>query len=311
MTRPFFSIILPVYNGEKFLVQALESVLAQTEKDWELIIVDDASRDRSSEIMDWYAKSFPNVRVLRNETNLKIARTLNRGVEEAQGKWIARIDADDFYHPEFLKTMRQTIEVHHENPELFFSVWVTVVDDVGQKVMTLELPDAATVERMMPIENFLYHPATCFSKSAWQRVGGYPVDNFEAEDTGMWRKYFKVGMKLVMIPQPLVHYRIHYTNTTSVNDAHLFREKATERELAALRQNREWRISLFLKQARMKEARQEILQLCALQGKISFKNFNYLLFTFLPDSIVDTIMWEIRPRLRLWVKALLGRQARV
>ena len=93
------SVVMPVYNGEKYLNQAIESVLLQRKEisSIELLIVDDASTDSTPEIIKKYQKENPEIRYLRNKTNMGAARSRNYGVEEAKGRWIAFLDADDWW----------------------------------------------------------------------------------------------------------------------------------------------------------------------------------------------------------------------
>lgn len=306
---PFFSVVMPVYNAQEYVSCAIESVIAQSEPDWELVIIDDHSTDRTPEILrDWAARD-ARIRVLKNAENLKIAKSLNRGVECARGKWIVRIDADDFFTPVYLKTLRSHAG-NASSPDYFFSSWITVVDESSQKILDVRLPGAEMIRRMMKIENFLYHPATSFPKTLWKKVGGYPEDRVIAEDTAMWIKFFDASAKLIMIPRFLVNYRIHYSNNTSINDAKLLDQAGTA-DWKTIRQNREWRISLYLKQKMLKLARTEILLLTRMQKYLSFKNLQYFLLTFLPESFVYYFMWEFRPRFRAILKSIRGRSIRV
>jgi len=310
--RPFFSIVMPVYNGEKYLTQAIASVLRQTERDWELVIVDDCSSDRSREIIESFSLIGHSINYIFNEQNLNIAASLNRGIDEAMGEWIVRLDCDDLFSEDYLNMLRGFIEAENGNLWCFFSSWISVIDEEGKKVIDVKLPDAKTIARMMKFENFLYHPATSFSKKAWQFVGGYPVrDRTVAEDTAMWLKFIEHQIKLVIIPYHLIHYRIHGSNITSRNDARLFRLQGNERDLKAGRQYREWRISLFLKQSLRTRARRELLSLWKMQRRVTFKNLQYFLLTFLPEPAVHHFMWEMRPRMRSWIKNLRGRHVRV
>ncbi len=300
--QPFFSVIVPVYNGEKYISCAIDSVLRQTEPDWEMVIVDDFSADATPSILRDYAAFDSRIHVMRNEKNMRIARSSNRAIEAASGEWMVRLDADDFFDENYLKILRQRIEVERNSHDCFFSSWATIVDEEGQKVLDLRLPDALTIQRMMPVENFLYQPGTCFSKEAWYRVGGYPAESKRvADDTGMWLKFFKGGMRLVMIEQPLIHYRIHFSNTTSQYDAQ-FSANLSSKEVKAMRQGPDGRTSLFLKQGMPERARGELKVLSDFQRKISLKNLHYYLLTFMPESLIRNFMWEIRPRLRSFIK---------
>lgn len=311
LTTPFFSVIMPVYNGQSYVSYAIESVLAQTETDWELVIIDDHSTDQTPEILASYALKDPRVRIVTNRENLRIAKTLNRGIKFAGGIWIVRIDADDFFTPNYLKTLRADYAGQAASLDTFFSSWVKVVDELGEKILNVRLPKAQTIQEMMKIENFLYHPATSFPKQLWEKAGGYPEKNIGmAEDTALWIKFFEAGAKLVMIPKFLVNYRIHYSNLTSIHDAKLS-DEAGRRDWKAIRQNREWRISLYLKQKMLKLARTEILQLAWMQKHVSLKNVQYLLLTFLPKSFVYGFMWEFRPRARDFIKSFSAKTIRV
>jgi len=100
--NPIVSVALPVYNGERFLFEAVSSVFAQSLSDFELIIVDDGSTDRTPAIVSRFAQSDARVRVIRNDTNKGIIPSLNSGIETARAPFIARMDADDRMHPERL-----------------------------------------------------------------------------------------------------------------------------------------------------------------------------------------------------------------
>jgi glycosyltransferase involved in cell wall biosynthesis len=301
---PFFSIVMPVYNGERYLSPAIESVIGQTVRNWEMIAVDDASLDGTPAILAKYAAKYSNIRFFRNEENSGIAKTLNRGIREARGEWIVHLDSDDFFTPDYLETLQSFI-AELRNPDCFISSWVTVVDGKGAKVVDVRLPSAKKIARMMNFENFLYHPATSFPKSVWERVGGYPDEDRKlSEDTEMWKRFFRFGVSLIMIPRHLVFYRIHDANYTSFKDKRSVENEDSERALA--QQYHEWRISLFLKQGDFQAARCEILLLKKTQQSFSLKNVYYYLMTILPKPLVYEFMWEVRPRLRRLARALMN-----
>lgn len=96
---PDISVVTAVYNGEGFLRQTLDSLLCQTAKNFEAIIIDDCSTDSTPEILKEYSEKDDRIRVFRNEQNMRLANSLNRGTELARGKYIARLDADDICLP--------------------------------------------------------------------------------------------------------------------------------------------------------------------------------------------------------------------
>ena len=104
------SILLPVYNVEKFLAQTLESLAGQTFRDFELVAVDDCSTDKSPEILRQFAPKFPAINIIRNSANQHLARTLNIGLRACRGEYVYRIDADDWLLPDCLEKMVKTLE---------------------------------------------------------------------------------------------------------------------------------------------------------------------------------------------------------
>lgn len=101
---------MPAYNAEKYIGEAIESILNQTFKDFEFIIIDDCSTDRTWEIIQGYIKKDSRIIALKNEKNLRISATLNRGIEIAKGKYIARMDADDWSYPDRLQKQYEFME---------------------------------------------------------------------------------------------------------------------------------------------------------------------------------------------------------
>lgn len=97
------SIVVPMYNAENFISQTLDSILSQTEKNFEVICVDDCSKDRTIEIVKEYQKKDSRIKLIQNESNLKVSRTRNRGIEIAQADWIALLDSDDMWETTFLE----------------------------------------------------------------------------------------------------------------------------------------------------------------------------------------------------------------
>ena len=97
MIKNLVSVILPAYNAERFLKESIDSILAQTYRNFELIVLNDGRTDRTEEIVLSY--SDPRIRYVKNEQNLKLIKTLNKGIDLAKGEYIARMDADDVSVP--------------------------------------------------------------------------------------------------------------------------------------------------------------------------------------------------------------------
>ena len=102
-TAPLVSVIMPAYNAEKYIEEAVSSVLSQTYKNWELLILDDCSSDCTAEIAEYFASLDTRIRLLRNPQNMGVAKTRNRGFDIAKGEWIALLDSDDVWHSDKLE----------------------------------------------------------------------------------------------------------------------------------------------------------------------------------------------------------------
>lgn len=124
--RPLVSLIMPAYNAERFISQAIESVCKQRYKNWELIIVDDSSIDKTKEIIDVLAKQESRIKVLKNEKNQGIAKARNRALRNASGEFIGHLDADDMLKKNALSTMVK--EFSRNNVSLLYSGFVAIDD---------------------------------------------------------------------------------------------------------------------------------------------------------------------------------------
>lgn len=200
--EPKISVIMAVYNAEKYIKEAISSVLDQTFEDFEFIIINDGSKDKSIQII----KSFVDKRiVLIEQENKGLANALNNGLSVAKGKYIARIDADDVCYNERLKTQFDLLE---NNPE-YVAVGsnADLVDDDGNFIVTTKiLIEWEEIKKRLPLNPF-FHSSVMFSKEVAQRCGYYyePIKQYY-EDLILWNKMAKFG-KLRNIKKALIKYR--------------------------------------------------------------------------------------------------------
>lgn len=129
--RPIVSVIMPAYNMEKYLHQAIASVVAQTMTQWELIVIDDCSQDSTMAIAKAWAQKDARIRVLCNEVNSGVARTRNWGIELAAGSYIAFMDSDDIWRPE--KLQKQLAKMDEENAQMSYCSYA-IIDGSGKNV---------------------------------------------------------------------------------------------------------------------------------------------------------------------------------
>jgi glycosyltransferase involved in cell wall biosynthesis len=208
---PQISVILPVYNGEKYLAGAINSILSQTYRDFELIIINDCSSDRTSEILSTFTDD--RIRIINNLSNLKLSRSLNKGIEMAQGQFIARMDADDISLPERFEKQVAFMERH---PEIgVVGCWVKRIDENGNitgNVFRETRPEAIKWELFFGTP--LPHPTVMMRTSAIKSVGGFSNDILAAVDYECWTRLAKTT-RLANLAEFLLLYRMHTENMSS------------------------------------------------------------------------------------------------
>lgn len=190
---PKVSIIMGVYNCEKTLCEAIDSILNQTFQDWEFIICDDGSSDRSVEILQHYAQRYPEKFVLlKNDSNRGLNETLNTCLSCARGKYVARMDGDDTCTPDRLEREYQFLESHEEYA--FVSGFMSLFDESGVwgVVKHKECPSKEDLIKHSPC---FCHAPCMILRSAYLDVGGYTVDRrlLRYEDCNLWCKLYGHG----------------------------------------------------------------------------------------------------------------------
>jgi len=198
---PTVSVITAVYNAEKTLAQTIESVLSQTFEDFEYILVDDCSNDRSLQIMEEYARKDSRIKILKNKTNLKQAKTRNRAIRESKGKYIANIDSDDLMKKDKLEKQVKFME-KNPNVDICYTGY-TVIDKDGNIISDVE-PLEWDEERMLNKQNLLNN------NTIMMRRGVFYDGNWEyADDYSTWLSALKVGKKIRPLKENLTYYRVY------------------------------------------------------------------------------------------------------
>jgi glycosyltransferase involved in cell wall biosynthesis len=200
MNTPLFTVLMPVYNGEKYLREAIDSILNQTLTDFEFLIIDDGSTDNSVQIISLY--SDPRIKFVRNDTNLGISKTLNRGIEMASAEYIARMDADDISYP---KRLQKQYNYLIENPDCaLLSTWAKMITEKNEHIRTEKYRSRLHYYNLT-FECWMYHPTVVFKKTAAKEVGMYSIPY--AEDFELfWQLSRK--FKIACLEEVLVDYRV-------------------------------------------------------------------------------------------------------
>lgn len=202
---PKVTVFIPVYNGERFLAEAIESVLAQTFADFELLIVDDGSTDSSVEIVERYAD--PRIRLERNERNRGRPYTRNRGLELARGEYVAVLDADDVCEPARLET---SVVFLDENPDVVaVGSSATFIDDDGRSLFVARfVSDPDAIRASIFTTNCFLHSSVMFRRAALLAIGGYDEELPLSQDYDVFLR-LSARHRLFNLETPLVRYRIH------------------------------------------------------------------------------------------------------
>jgi glycosyltransferase involved in cell wall biosynthesis len=210
---PQVSVLMPVYNGERYLREAVESIVAQTFTNFEFIIIDDGSTDTTGAILD----SFDDPRIVRskNEENIGLARSLNKGLTMARGEYIARMDADDISLPERLARQVAFLDAHPEVGVL--GSVVQVIDGDGNKSDTLWLPTEHGVLRWsLCFGGPIAHPTVMMRREVVERVGGYNPNMVTAQDYDLWRRLSGVT-RLSNLQDVLLSLRKHEASMRKIH----------------------------------------------------------------------------------------------
>jgi len=211
---PLVTVLMPVYNTEKYLKEAMDSVLNQTFGDFEFLIIDDGSTDNSVEIIKSYADK--RIRLIRNESNIKLIATLNKGIDISKGKYICRVDADDICintriekqagfmeaHPDYA-ACSSGVEIFFENTDRSFNIiYKKFTDEI--RIMTL-------------YQNHFVHPASFIRKDFINERNLRFNKNFiHSEDYYFFVKLSEIG-NLYNVNEVLVRVRKHLSNVSVLN----------------------------------------------------------------------------------------------
>ncbi len=199
---PKISVLMPVYNGERFLREAVESILNQTYRDFEFLIINDGSTDGSAEIIESYKD--PRIRLVHNERNIKLIGTLNKGLELAHGQYIARMDCDDVSLPERLS---RQVSFMDANPDIgICGTWIKGIGDIKGTRQRYPV-DPEVIKCRLLFECVLAHPSVMMRREMMIRNNlRYDDDYSHAEDIQLWQRASRTFL-VSNIAEELVLYR--------------------------------------------------------------------------------------------------------
>ena len=203
---PLISVVLPVYNGQKYLREAIDSVIDQTYQNWELIIVDDCSTDNSFEIIQEYASNEKRIKIIRNDENKKLPASLNIGFENASGEFYTWTSDDNYYYPQALEKLHAFLV---ENPKYGMAYAKCRVLGTYDGDFWGDTPTTPKVLLDFPV------PAACFlyRQSIACKVGEYDTSISYAEDHDYWLRLL-MEAPIGNLNEELYAYRRHEASLT-------------------------------------------------------------------------------------------------
>jgi len=202
---PAVSIITPCFNQVDFIAATLDSALAQTFTDWELLVVDDASLDNSVRVIREYVKKDKRINLLVNEKNLGPAKTRNKAIKAAKGRYIAFLDGDDTWEPEKLK---QQLKFMADKQAAFSCHWYVVMNEAGEKMA--QVCDKAASKSYSQLAKSPTIAGGFTAMYDTQIAGKQRMpDILKRQDLGLWLKLIReTGQPVYCCPQVLGSYRL-------------------------------------------------------------------------------------------------------
>jgi len=203
MKPPSISVVMPVFNGSRYLAKSMGSILAQNCGDFEFIIVNDGSDDDTRNILHAYRD--PRIRLIDHQQNEGLTRSLIHATRESRGQYIARQDSDDVSDPNRLGAQLAYMEA---NPRVAaVGSWALQIDDDGDEIALLEREtEPEKIRSRLPLENQFHHGSVMFRRSALDKIGGYRAQFRFAQDYDLFLR-FSLDFDLANLKQPLYSKR--------------------------------------------------------------------------------------------------------
>ena len=214
MKQDLVSVVMPVYNAADTVTESVQSVQAQTWSDWELVVVDDGSKDSSVEILTDLSEKDPRIRLFRQEHNSGVAAARNRGIQEANGQYIAFLDSDDLWRPEKLE---KQIAFMGEHQAAISATAYGVIDETGRRAgVDRHFPGTQAGYRTYDFQELLKGNAlgcltVMIDREALQEqgyTGEITFPQIKHEDYALWLSILQTGVKAYALEEVLADYRI-------------------------------------------------------------------------------------------------------
>lgn len=228
MKSPKVTVLMSVYNGEKYLRQAIDSILNQTFKDFEFFIINDGSTDRTAEILQSYHDH--RIKIINNEKNIGLTKSLNKGLKIARGEYIARQDADDISLPQRLEKEINFLEKHKRAGLIGSSI--QLISESGKPLATQKvLTKNEEIKKGLLGGNQFAHGSVMFKRECLDKVGFYREEFRSTQDYDLWLRISE-KYDVANISEPLYKWRVSFKSVSVAEKAAQDRYAEFARELA-------------------------------------------------------------------------------
>lgn len=292
---PKISIITPTYNSSKFIKRTIKSVLNQTYKDWEYLIIDDGSTDNTVELVNEFTKQDPRIKLFKTPQNSGGPATpKNIGIENARGEYVAFLDHDDEWLPEKLEKQLKVFEESKNEKIGLVCCFINIVDDKTGKTTSRHknFNKTNTLKLLVQYNFFLTSSCIMVKKSIINKIGGFD-NNFQvSDDWDMWLRILKSGYEFDFAPEYLINYFVHENNLS--NDSNIeqqfkeFNLMISKNKDSQLKIKESWFLGYyyFIKKDYKLSRKYNIQNLFSseLGFFVHLKNLAYIILTFMPGQ---------------------------
>ncbi len=203
--EPLITVVMSVYNSEEFLEEAIKSILGQTFRDFELIMVDDASTDDSLAIMEVFANKDHRLKLIRNQKNIGLTKSLIKAIEQTNGEYIARQDSDDISLP---RRLEKQVEFLTRNPSYgAVGTYAEIIDKAGLIIKKALVPRSwLLIKQILKFGNCFLHGSMMFRRGDYIKAGGYRAFISLGQDFDLWLRISKIK-KMTNLHEVLYRWR--------------------------------------------------------------------------------------------------------
>ncbi|MBQ8623918.1 MAG: glycosyltransferase family 2 protein [Oscillospiraceae bacterium] len=201
--NPLISVVMPAYNAQKFIEEAINSVIAQTYSNWELIVIDDCSSDGTCKTAEGFAASDLRIKLIKNEVNMNVAKTRNRGFDLCSGEYVALLDSDDVWYPEKLE--KQLKAALDSSADVVYCSYEIIDTENAKACNDFIVPETTDFDTAL-YKSVISCSTVLLSKEI---VGNYRFEtDFYHEDLALWLKILGDGYSAVGVTDVLAKYRL-------------------------------------------------------------------------------------------------------